>query len=354
MSLGNKRQEIEDHVLKIFSSKNTSDLLALDFEINLLVCSAQSYKHESVLKPFPSTFLSDSTNTKNYDQLLNALLSLPPVLEWENKIKKFNDDQIAVVNWILKHKNFFISQCNSLNKEKLKEAAKYSNDFSSPSHIFEVKYSEEKNRKFDLLKQNTIDELKLNGSCTSICFHGTRMDNLYPILHMGLLSHLNKNSLFGEGTYLSQEPSMSLHYSPSCKTWSNSLIGHRMSCLLVCETINHPQHVKIGVNENAKVEEKSGKAKNIPEKYLIVKNNEYVRVRYVLLYAEKSKTIKRNNRIVKFINENKFLLLLVSYSILLVFIGLLNSRTFNKYIKLSYKRFYNYLLGDAATSPSYE
>ena len=30
----------------------------------------------------------------------------------------------------------------------------------------------------------------------------------------------------------------------------------------------------------------------IPEKYFIVRNNEYVRVRYLLIYAEKSKTIK--------------------------------------------------------------
>lgn len=194
-SIENKRQIIEDYVSNIFLTKNTSDLLALDFEINLLICSAQSYKHESVLKPFPSTFLSDSTNTKSYDQLINALLSLPPVLEWETKIKKFNQDQLAVIYWILIHKNYSLSQCTSLNKEKLKEVAKYSNDFSTPTHIFEVKYSDEKNKKFDLLKQNTINELNLSGPCTSICFHGTRMDNLYPILHMGLLSHLNKVSL---------------------------------------------------------------------------------------------------------------------------------------------------------------
>jgi len=56
------------------------------------------------------------------------------------------------------------------------------------------------------------------------------------------------HTLFGEGTYLSQEPSISLHYSPSNKTWEHSVIGQRMSCLLVCETINHPQHVKIGLN----------------------------------------------------------------------------------------------------------
>lgn len=97
-------------------------------------------------------------------------------------------------------------------------------------------------------------------------------------------------------------------------------------------------------------EDKNGNSKTVPEKYLLVKNNEYVRVRYVLLYAEKAKKVIKNSRLVKFISENRFLLLLFSYSILLMFIGLLNSRTFNKYFKLSYRRFYNYLIGDAASS----
>jgi poly [ADP-ribose] polymerase 16 len=57
-----------------------------------------------------------------------------------------------------------------------------------------------------------------------------------------------KNALFGEGTYLSQDPSISLHYSPSGKTWDNSIIGQRMSCLLVCETINDPKFVRTGLN----------------------------------------------------------------------------------------------------------
>lgn len=191
-SIESKRQLIEDHISKIFQEKNKSELLALDFEINLLICSAQSYKHESVLKPFPSTFLSDSANTKNFDQLLSALLSLPPVLEWKNKIKKFNHDQLCLIYWILMHKNYSISICTNIDKEKLRESAKFVHDFATPSHIFEVKYSNEKDKKFDQLKQNTIEELSLEGGATSFCFHGTRMDNLYSIMHMGLLSHLNK------------------------------------------------------------------------------------------------------------------------------------------------------------------
>lgn len=70
--------------------------------------------------------------------------------------------------------------------------AKYTHEFSKPSHIFEIKYNEEKNKKFDLLKKQTSEELATENSLTSINFHGTRMDNIYSILHTGLLGHMNK------------------------------------------------------------------------------------------------------------------------------------------------------------------
>jgi hypothetical protein len=91
-------------------------LLALDFEVNLLICAAQSYKHETVLKPFPSTFLSDSNNDKNYKQLLNGLLSLPPVLEWRMKVKKFDKDQLSMAYWLLFHKNYQLEFADSIDQ----------------------------------------------------------------------------------------------------------------------------------------------------------------------------------------------------------------------------------------------
>jgi len=118
-----------------------------------------------------------------------------------------------------------------------------------------------------------------------------------------------------------------------------------MSCLLVTETINDPNHVKTGINE--KSNEKSKSSSNVPEKYFIVSNNDYVRVKYVLVYAEKAKP-RRKNKLLQLINENKFVLLLVGYSLLLVFIGLMNSRAFHKYFKLSYMKLSNLILGEAA------
>ena len=81
-------------------------------------------------------------------------------------------------------------------KEKLKELTKYSANFSEPTHIFEIKYSEEKNKKFELLKEQLAQRLTDGSLLTSTSFHGTRMDNVHSILHLGLLSHLSKVKIF--------------------------------------------------------------------------------------------------------------------------------------------------------------
>jgi hypothetical protein len=118
MTIEDKRIWIEEKLDSIFNNTKKSDLLALDFEINLLICAAQSYKHETVLKPFPSTFLSDSNNNKNYTQLLNAIESLPPLLEWKKRIKnkKFTSDQLLLIYWILIHKNYQLFYSTTMNQ----------------------------------------------------------------------------------------------------------------------------------------------------------------------------------------------------------------------------------------------
>jgi poly[ADP-ribose] polymerase 16 len=47
-----------------------------------------------------------------------------------------------------------------------------------------------------------------------------------------------QNAVFGEGTYLSSELSVSLHYSPTGTGWDKSIIGPQLSCVAVCEVID--------------------------------------------------------------------------------------------------------------------
>lgn len=127
---------------------------------------------------------------------LAGLRSLPPVCEWKSKVAKFNHDQLSLVYWLLVHKNFELEYNTSMSEERLKDMSKYTASFNKPNHVFEVKYSEEKVRKFEALKEQTSQQLGVPVSeTTSINFHGTRMDNVYSILHIGLLSHFSKVSL---------------------------------------------------------------------------------------------------------------------------------------------------------------
>jgi poly[ADP-ribose] polymerase 16 len=116
LNVEERRAMLQQKLDDIFLSKDKSGILALDLEMNLLICSAQSYKHESVLKPFPSTFLSDSNNDKNFAQLLTALMSLPPVLDWRSKLKSFDDQQLAVLHWLFTHKNYQLELATSIDQ----------------------------------------------------------------------------------------------------------------------------------------------------------------------------------------------------------------------------------------------
>ena len=44
--------------------------------------------------------------------------------------------------------------------------------------------------------------------------------------------------MFGEGTYLSSELSVSLDYSPYGHGWDKSSMGDKLSCVAVCEIID--------------------------------------------------------------------------------------------------------------------
>lgn len=57
---------------------------------------------------------------------------------------------------------------------------------------------------------------------------------------LGSISALFQKSLFGEGTYLTSDLSLALLYSPHGLGWQRSALGSILSCVAVCEIIDHP------------------------------------------------------------------------------------------------------------------
>lgn len=127
-----------------------------------------------------------------------------------------------------------------------------------------------------------------------------------------------QNSVFGEGTYLTSDLSMALLYSPHSSGWQESLLGPLLSCVALCEVIDHPdvkcQVKKKGAAPRSRASEIStfkwepdfslcfsdsefihrqrSRAKNseggeVPHKYFVVTNNQLLRVKYLLIYSQR-------------------------------------------------------------------
>lgn len=72
-----------------------------------------------------------------------------------------------------------------------------------------------------------------------------------------------QTSLFGEGTYLTSDLSMAFLYSPHGNGWCDSVLGPVLSCIALCEIIDHPD-VKCQIKKKGKVpliKNKVGKTK---------------------------------------------------------------------------------------------
>lgn len=148
-------------------------------------------------------------------------------------------------------------------------------------------------------------------------------------------------------------------FSPSVLGWAKSKCGNVISCVAVCEYIDDPAHVKIRKGDiNLTRWSNVGKkilllkilenAKNcdIPQSYLLITNNEFVRVRYLLIYGSKKvSTVKksasdwkgqlenshRENSFYKWLRRNPLIVSVFLYILMLVFVGISKNRAVEYY-----------------------
>lgn len=72
-----------------------------------------------------------------------------------------------------------------------------------------------------------------------MAWHGTSFENLWSILHHGLLNMSGTRmqrvgAAFGEGIYLTPEYSVAFAFAQGSKAWEGSALGVRLRCLLLC------------------------------------------------------------------------------------------------------------------------
>ncbi|XP_014781742.1 protein mono-ADP-ribosyltransferase PARP16 isoform X1 [Octopus bimaculoides] len=308
-----------------------SDPVACDLTISLFVAAVHSYRHDSVLRPFPPAFIKEGFE-KDKKALEQAVKDIPSMAQLEPSFDSLPESTVNLLMWHFNNKYFTLKTRDKNDYYDILSLTESREPTSvEPSHVFEVLPSQLSQSKFEQLQQ---------GRQILYAYHGSRVENFYSILHTGLASHMNKNGIFGEGTYLSSELSVSLHYSPAGLGWSKSWLGNRLSCVAVCEIIDDPS-VKCQPKGDTELKRSRALLPNsiageVPEKYYVIRNNDVIRVKYLLVYADKPSNNKLRNRMSWF-SQHKFALLMAFYFLLLVIIGLANSKQFKQNVKRLFK-----------------
>lgn len=268
----------------------------LDFTLCIFCSALSSYRCQTVLKPIPSTH---SHYPNPIDQLFDdfkLITSSDPL-----------SDSVANLTTWLRNKS------DPLILKPLQSDA-FSEYSGNNKHVAKAEYIVQivtpPNQRFHAL---SIE----HGTTTA--FHGTHTENVYSILHTGLVGNLNKRALFGEGTYLSSDLGVALSFSKQGIDWAPSRLGTSLMCVLVCDVINSDQ-VKKGKSEQAGLDFAGNK---IPHNYFIVRNDEHVRVKEILVYVTKHS--KSKNGVLNFVKKNIFYLMIVGYVAVLAFAGLIHS-----------------------------
>ncbi|XP_033096440.1 protein mono-ADP-ribosyltransferase PARP16-like [Anneissia japonica] len=323
-----------EELKKILLQRISEDRLACDVIWSLFSAALFSYRHDTVLRPFPSDFI-DTDREKDFTNLEAVAKEIPNLKLVLDAIKS---NQIAeqawqLLTWVIDTKTFRLKTQDQEQFQNILELTGAASYEVKPDHVFEVEYCAANEDKFNRLRQSR-DLL--------YAYHGSRLENFYSILHNGLHSHMNKTSLFGEGTYLSSDLSISLPYSPTCKGWQRSLLGESLSCVAVCEMIDHPD-VKCQTKDSKSGSKGRTYAANsiggeVPQKYYVVQNNEVIRVKYLLIFGGKKdglkvRSVDRRPRWAMWIRKNSFLLAIIFYTLVLLFIGLYNSKNARKFLR---------------------
>ena len=185
------------------------------------------------------------------------------------------------------------------------------------------------------------------GRITNFAFHGSKLDNFHSIINYGLQQHLSKKAMFGEGIYLSSELHVSIPFSPVASSWGASRCGSDISCVALCEYVENPLYLKRNIkfgdseasdstpsNSSTNLTQRK-KKNNIPEKYLLITNNEIVRVRYLLIYGKDVERIlsqNRGNPVFNWVRNHKTVCTMCLYAMFLLTISMTNNRN-GQYIK---------------------
>eukprot|EP00051_Salpingoeca_urceolata_P011904 m.148043 g.148043 ORF g.148043 m.148043 type:complete len:167 (+) comp17304_c0_seq1:217-717(+) len=163
-----------------------------------------------------------------------------------------------------------------------------------------------------------------------VAYHGSALENFYSIVRLGFCAHLNKTSLYGKGTYLSTDLRVCMDFTKPGRSWANSALGSRLTCVAVCDVVKHPDVKLPGRIADDPESTGLGNHVKVPDKYVVVPNNDHLRVKYVFVFAERQ---SHRSAAAGWISRNKFLVMVLLYAFILVAVAVVRSSWWKRWLR---------------------
>ena len=235
----------------------------VDFYLSALACSSRCVRKQTVVLPFPPVFHTPPKG-RDYESLHRSIQDLPPVERLSTT--PLRRQQVDLLRWLISHKRR--KRLTPVSVLELRGvvpniffSAVAANKSLCPDIVFRV--IEDGGRSRDLEKEEII------------VFHGTCFENVFSILHNGLINHsgessrLERNgSMYGHGIYCTTDLSVAYAFtSGGTIGWDHSSLGTSLRCILVCTVEPDPTDIK-------------------KDKYIVVRRSDKISIKYLLVYVD--------------------------------------------------------------------
>lgn len=275
----------------------------------------------SIIKPFPEFFLDKTTNEPLVETLQETARQVPALEELPGAGESLPEAVIELLHWILiKCKNLQLKRIAPSNyPEQLQKALSTKPPSQWPQYVYQVLANPDSNaeKKFQEHKRGPLNS---NPDSQFLAFHGSKLESFFSILNFGLAQHLCKRDLYGDGAYLSTEMDVALNFTSKGLAWPHShLLSNDFSCLALCEYVPNPLYIR-------------SDPKKVPKSYIVLTNNEIVRVRYVLVFTKAKRRRRQTSSSTSssWTTGAKITMGVIFYICLLGLVGIYNRKNFLK------------------------
>lgn len=251
-----------DHQIAELRDRLAVDLTACDLQWTLFVAAAQSFRFDTKLSPYPARLTLRQPGALeplvecDIDSVLKHIAAVPRLTRilWS----KLSAEAVDLLHWVLCEHGSATVRLHTVPVAQhaavlaLVDSKAPLTAMMRPLHVFRVadgqtasgastSFAEERFRGHRFAENAAAGSTHRS---TKFAFHGSRMESFHSISSRGLQQHLCKQALFGEGIYLSSELEISLPYSPAGGGWRLSNLGTQLSCMALCEFVEHEEHLQ--------------------------------------------------------------------------------------------------------------